>query len=140
MSEFTNVQENFSSDQVKARWGDVFAYEANPPQSFLQELSTVDLERQAELYEKVIRNTAGPLSGGAFEPVAGVADVTTLDPALKEEYASTGLQALADGRLALLILAGGAGTRLGFDHPKMKIFYNLNKPYIPVLYNKPSYF
>jgi len=29
---------------------------------------------------------------------------------------------------------------LGFDHPKMKIFYNLNKPFIPVLYNKPSYF
>ena len=126
MSEFTNVQEKFSSDQVKARWGDVFAYEANPPQSFLQELSTVDLERQAELYEKVIRNTAGPLSGGAFEPVAGVADVTTLDPALKEEYASTGLQALADGRLALLILAGGAGTRLGFDHPKG--MYNIELP------------
>ena len=28
---------------------------------------------------------------------------------------------------------------LGFDHPKMKMFYNLNKPAIPVLYNKPSY-
>ena len=29
-----------------------------------------------------------------------------------------GMDAMADGRLALLVLAGGAGTRLGFDHPK----------------------
>ena len=35
-----------------------------------------------------------------------------------EKYRATGLQAIRDGKLCLLLLAGGQGTRLGFDKPK----------------------
>lgn len=35
-----------------------------------------------------------------------------------EEYRKAGLEAIDNGELALLLLAGGMGTRLGFDGPK----------------------
>lgn len=35
-----------------------------------------------------------------------------------EKYRATGLHAIRDGKLCLLLLAGGQGTRLGFDKPK----------------------
>lgn len=36
----------------------------------------------------------------------------------KDKFEKTGIQAIRDGKLCLLLLAGGQGTRLGFDKPK----------------------
>jgi len=36
----------------------------------------------------------------------------------RERYTELGLQAIRDGKVGVVLLAGGQGSRLGFDHPK----------------------
>ena len=36
----------------------------------------------------------------------------------RERYTAAGLQAIRDGKVGAVLLAGGQGSRLGFDHPK----------------------
>lgn len=36
----------------------------------------------------------------------------------RESFTKTGLQAIRDGKVGAVLLAGGQGSRLGFDHPK----------------------
>ena len=47
-------------------------------------------------------------------------EATTMDDIDKKftAYEECGIQAIKDGKLCLLLLAGGQGTRLGFDKPK----------------------
>ena len=53
---------------------------------------------------------------GTFEPLFA----TTLSDIEqnRERYTETGLQAIRDGKVGAVLLAGGQGSRLGFDHPK----------------------
>lgn len=53
---------------------------------------------------------------GHFEPLSAV----TLQEieANRERYTEAGLQAIRDGKIGAVMLAGGQGSRLGFDHPK----------------------
>ena len=53
---------------------------------------------------------------GNFEPL-GAATIDDI-AANSESYEKTGLEALRAGKVAAVLLAGGQGTRLGFDKPK----------------------
>jgi len=53
---------------------------------------------------------------GKFEPLGAV----TIDDIAKnrDEYYSVGTEAIKEGKVATVLLAGGQGTRLGFEKPK----------------------
>ncbi|MBR3436233.1 MAG: UDPGP type 1 family protein [Lachnospiraceae bacterium] len=51
-----------------------------------------------------------------FEPL-GAVTISEIE-AREEEFRKAGLQAIKDCRTGAVLLAGGQGTRLGFDHPK----------------------
>lgn len=53
---------------------------------------------------------------GRFAPLAA----TTLKEISlnRERFTEIGLQAIRDGKVGAVLLAGGQGSRLGFDHPK----------------------
>jgi UDP-N-acetylglucosamine/UDP-N-acetylgalactosamine diphosphorylase len=62
--------------------------------------------------------SAGDISEerGKFEPLFA----TTLGEieAKRKSYKETGLKAIREGKVGAVLLAGGQGSRLGFDHPK----------------------
>jgi UDP-N-acetylglucosamine/UDP-N-acetylgalactosamine diphosphorylase len=81
-------------------------------QELLGQLQALDLPRLRRLYEQRDRTwSLPPLDKIAPVPVA------RLDPADRQTRAA-GEQALRNGEVAALVVAGGQGTRLGFDHPK----------------------
>lgn len=59
-------------------------------------------------------NAKSETSNSFIEPIHVPSDIKENE----ELYRTTGLKAIREGKLCLLLLAGGQGTRLGFDKPK----------------------
>ena len=76
-----------------------------------------DVARVASTFARsVADHDAGNSSKGAIEPVR--ADASSTDPDHAPRWRDLGLRAAAKGELAVVLLAGGQGTRLGSSDPK----------------------
>lgn len=76
--------------------------------AMVKHIESLDFSVLSEANQEEIR--------GTFEPLFA----TTLSDIEqnRERYTETGLQAISDGKVGAVLLAGGQGSRLGFDHPK----------------------
>jgi UDP-N-acetylglucosamine/UDP-N-acetylgalactosamine diphosphorylase len=88
--------------------------------SLLKQLSALDIERVNRIYAKAVgaekdtshdHDPVEPLPEESFETVIG-------DPTKEAELRKLGLQAIAQGEVGVLLMAGGQGTRLGSSAPK----------------------
>ncbi|TDL20952.1 nucleotide-diphospho-sugar transferase [Rickenella mellea] len=125
MSDTTKRYDELKTRFQNANQGHVFAYwdklSDSQRTSFLDQLDRLDLQRVNDIYTKAIqadndaKNSSGddiePLPDNAFESVVG-------SPEKKAEYRRIGLRAVAGGQVAVLLMAGGQGTRLGSTDPK----------------------
>ncbi len=87
-------------------------------ESLLTQISDLNLDRP----QFTDRGTVAQ-KRGKFEPLGAL----TLEQisADKEKYRTIGLQAIRSGKVGAVLLAGGQGSRLGFEHPKGT--YNMGK-------------
>ena len=78
-----------------------------------EQLAGVDLELLGDLYRKRDNPSAALPDRSFIEPLP-VVDAAAIPPSAK----TAGELALWNGEVAVLVVAGGQGTRLGFDKPK----------------------
>jgi len=79
--------------------------------SLLRQIEAIDFSVLNE-----VKNAGSPAARGEFRPLGAV----TIDDISKnsDSYRKTGIEAIKAGKAAAVLLAGGQGTRLGFDKPK----------------------
>jgi UDP-N-acetylglucosamine/UDP-N-acetylgalactosamine diphosphorylase len=93
------------------RWWDRLT--ADERAELLAQVNSLDLDSLARLYAD--RDHAyTPPSWDAIQPVP----VVPIDSPDNPRYRRMGQEALRRGEVAVLVVAGGQGTRLGFDQPK----------------------
>jgi len=86
-------------------------------QRLLEQVAQIDFELMDRLAAEWVRSTPPPEH---FERIEPVPCIPKADPARTDvrEALEAGEDALRQGRVGLFLVAGGQGTRLGFDGPK----------------------
>ena len=82
----------------------------------LNQIKSINFEEVQRLYEN-IKNAKTNDIDSKVEPIPYI-DKDKLDKKEKEKYDSIGKQAIKEGKLAAVTMAGGQGTRLGHSGPK----------------------
>ena len=116
--------EKLKSDFAAAGQSHVFAFfdemDGDEKASFLAQLESVDLNELEKLNaELVFAHQSAAVDFSALQPAPYIALPSSKDS--DEEWAAAkkiGEDAIRAGRLAAFVVAGGQGTRLGFDAPK----------------------
>lgn len=80
--------------------------------SFEQQLGSIDYALMADLYKNA--DIVHEEVSYEFEPIPSV----LLDTAHKAGYFEAGVEVIKAGKVASVLMAGGQGTRLGYDGPK----------------------
>eukprot|EP00299_Pterocystis_sp_00344_P009585 c4078_g1_i1.p1 GENE.c4078_g1_i1~~c4078_g1_i1.p1 ORF type:complete len:488 (-),score=113.31 c4078_g1_i1:31-1494(-) len=88
------------------------------------QIQSLDLEYCVDVHK---RSTAQDLQEGAeITPFPHVDSLASASKSTVESWRTAGLQAVANGQVAFVLLAGGQGTRLGSNDPKG--MYNIGLP------------
>jgi len=91
--------------------------------ALIEQVKAIDVDLVNELYHATTDAAAiVPGSDGALEPPSKVTVLSASSAAEVLSWSNAGLAAVAAGKVGVLILAGGQGTRLGFDKSKRRLF------------------
>ncbi|KAK9756151.1 hypothetical protein RND81_01G077000 [Saponaria officinalis] len=106
---------DYGQEDVFAFWDDLALHER---QQLIHDIQSLDLLRIDRIIRCSLRSQGLPMA--AIEPVpeSMVSTVEERTVEERERWWKTGLKAIHDGKLAVLLLSGGQGTRLGSLDPK----------------------
>lgn len=141
MAEFTptkgEIPDDLRESYVAHGQEEVFRYVdsgvltgAEDVDALVAQLRAIDPARINELYSSTFGDIAvaeaSRKEGEVMEPIASFGSLNTASDGEKDRWFNTGLRAVAEGKVAVVVLSGGQGTRLGFDGPKG--MYNIGLP------------
>jgi UDP-N-acetylglucosamine/UDP-N-acetylgalactosamine diphosphorylase len=113
--ELDSMLRPFGQEHLLAFWDKL---DSNEQQSLARQIEAIDFALMRRLYEE--RNQQGnmrELAARAEPPPAFRLDATK-NPFSREQAEKRAAEALRRGEVGVILVAGGQGTRLGFDHPK----------------------
>ncbi len=82
------------------------------------EVETIDLAEVDALFRQLVKEDSAPSAGRVGPVEVDRLPRTDGERVARRHVAAVGEKALAAGEVAVVIVAGGSGTRLGFDGPK----------------------
>ena len=91
-------------------------------EQLMKDLSDVDLSEMTDMYQKTCGESAvSDRDMSTMEPIdpSLTESIKTASSETLELYREVGLKAAAAGHVGVLLLAGGQGTRLGVNYPKV---------------------
>ena len=103
----------YGQEHLLQHWDDLTPAER---ESLRADIESIDLEQVVALYEALGRRTSPELPSDLGPPPAiRLHRESATD---RKQAIEAGRQALAEGKIGMILVAGGQGTRLGFPHPK----------------------
>jgi len=116
-------EQNIISRVLEAGQGQVFRFwdtlTDTEKTSLISQLESIDFDLIDTLYSELAEQGASGIEQHDLEPAPYIALPRTASQQKRALQAKTlGEQALRSGRVAAFLVAGGQGTRLGFDGPK----------------------
>lgn len=113
--------------------GDAFSCSSSQKRELLEQLNDIRVEEIAGLFRLALSASDCGDAGGDGESPNKDSMITPFSKSVGQYtdpdvglYYDKGMEAIASGQVAALVLAGGQGTRLGFDGPKG--MYNIGLP------------
>lgn len=87
---------------------------------FYQDLKSIDFAKVCRIFDESTKTNESSLDEKSLEPLPDdvLEGVTKCTAQQLENYRKVGLEQIAQGKVASLLLAGGQGTRLGVKYPK----------------------
>jgi UDP-N-acetylglucosamine/UDP-N-acetylgalactosamine diphosphorylase len=118
LNDIRKTLEQHGQEHLLSFWDDL---NEDQQQSFLQQLEAIDFDELDELIESHVRHEPDKSIPDDLQPADPIPPVGSDDEsamALHEQARKKGLELIAEGKVAAFVVAGGQGTRLGYEGPK----------------------
>jgi len=109
------IARQYGQEQLFQFWNRLSAGEQD---NLITQIATIDLEQIRRLFQKATDEVDWHSLAEKAEPPQAIRLMDSSPPFTAQAAMECGEHAIRSGKIAMILVAGGQGTRLGFDQPK----------------------